>query len=1786
MNEPKSIIFEIPSGEHAARGRRAELSGGEGAGLVKLEATDGDLVELEIVNGPKLLLHPQRAAELFAAQQAPTRSLGESTAVTVPLRLGWATGKLARGRSGPSELGQVVLRALTIVKETAASKGANLLTPAAAQLVDGRVATGLRRMVRAADLSSPPLAIQAGGKPLLVLLHGTFNTTLESFGKLWEQPDLVAGLNQAFDVYAFDHPTLTQSPLGNALELARLLPVGAEVSFLAHSRGGLVAEALAQLADGQVTDADWLRGDPYQELRSQLQMLAGVVRERRLEVKRIVRVACPARGTLLASARLDVYLSILKWGLELAQVPVAPVLVDLLHQVARRRTEPGELPGLESMMPESGFIRWLNESDREIDGELFVVAGDLQADSLSSWLKTLVSDSFFWTDNDLIVQTRSMYGGRPRRGGSRYFLDRGGKVTHFNYYANRSTSLAIQRALVEAAPADFRPIGQLSRDGLSTSGSRAAFSDAITSSASKAKPAVLVLPGILGSQLKVDGEVVWLGWRIVNGLERLEYPGGRVEAGGWMDLYYDHLAEHLTASHEVVPFPFDWRKPVEEEAARLAKKLAETLAGRSAPVRILAHSLGGLVARTIEKVAPDVWAKWLEHEGSRLLMLGTPNAGSWAPMQVLSGDNLIGNLVAYVGALFREHEARRLFAALPGFIQLQAGLLDPKLALDRAETWRALADADRTLWELATPWHKLAIQRRALDWALPSQELLTRAKELHTFLAGQDLQRYGNRVVTVVGNADETPSGYVADPRAPSFDYLQTPRGDGTVPLASALLQGVRAFQVNVEHSKLPMRRELHDGYLSLLETGAPEDTRFTSLLSMRGAQAVSTDASALAPRRVARLRGWSDDELDVLEGSLAVPASGPAVTTRASPPALKISVVNGDLTFVDHPLMLGHYRSLALTGAEKVVDQFLGGSMTRGLLLRGYATLPGEARVFDNYQKDRDDPRALPRPPAVVVVGLGAEGELRSEDLTSTVRQGVIEYVRSRCNDPAQPSSFELATTLIGSGGMGVAVATAARAVAQGVYSANERLSEQNAPIVSQLHFVELYEDRASEALRELLIVGEQRPAAFDVAPWLRLGTKPLMRPLTSGYRGADYDMISVLDGPSRDGKPRFVFTIDTRRARTEVRSTTTQLPLLQALIDQAQDDRQGDDKLGKSLFRMLVPAELDSFFGSSEAVLLQLDGSSAGVPWELLTVDTGSDEPSDKPWSIRVKLLRKLQTAEFRANPMPSGPEAGVLVIGDPKVDDRSQYAALPGAKREAQVVGDVFGVAPLIAPSAVEAVNALLDRDYSVVHIAGHGREDGSGVVLSGNLVLGGDLVKSMRRLPDLVFVNTCYSGRQRVGQLPEQAASLARALIEAGVRCVIATGWAVDDAAAQHFAVELYRHLLAQRKFVNAVAAARESTWQQHPSNKTWAAYQCYGDPDWVLNAAKPTAFSSMAQPEARIVSVAGLLVALKTLAVRVGPDSRERVVRLEAEMDRHFGRSGEVAEAFADAYAELGMTNDALRWYERAVRTEKGATFRSLEQLFNLSVRRAATAVEDALVAWESKQGQTEAIVGAAAATLSAAIDDAVAAFEARGAELASLSALPASSERASLIGSAWKRRAMVAYARQLACPDTDRAPLLEALEKSGKFYARAAEIARSEEGKNVGYPQLNAMTVDLVRALVTGQPAPDGEPALGEVKLRLDEWAAEQQEFWPFVQAIEVDIYAAVRGRRLAGAISSLRDRFEDLWMRMANPREWDSVRNQARFLLRPYRAVAEPAEKAAVSELQQLLDAYASATP
>ncbi|MEO5732296.1 MAG: hypothetical protein ABIN96_15495, partial [Rubrivivax sp.] len=690
----------------------------DGGAPVRVTAVPGeDIVALHIENGPVLLLHPATARDLVNGAGIPQRGqAGDDVAVQVQLQWpGAGVGAADEVARDLSDVGRVVVSAFQVITGLFKDKGADFAAGRIVQRVDGQVTAGVYalrpdKLDKLKDSGTRLDRVPAATGPMLVLLHGTFVDTHSTFEKLWQQhPGNVARLFKAYDdrVYALDHPTLGASPIANARTLVDALPDGARLHLVSHSRGGLVAEVLARLA-GQAgigpTDLDFFADAAYAGQREELVQLAALMHAKQVKVERVVRVACPARGTLLASKRLDAYVSVLKWTLEVAGVPVLPAFVDFVGEVARRRADPSEIPGLAAMMPGTPLVNWLNAAPQSIPGDLRVIAGDLQHGStLGSWLKVLLADAYYWTDNDIVVHTRSMYGGAQRAGGASFLLDQGSGVTHFAYFANDKTANAVVSALTEAQPVGFRPIGPLSWAGDDSSGQRGQrglFGEASASKPDPQKPAVFVLPGILGTNLKQAGDRIWLSPRLIGGFTRLAYQPNDADTvldDGPIGMVYSDLTAFLDASHEVIPFGYDWRRPLEEEAARLAKRVREALDARTEtrqPVRILAHSMGGLLARTMQLVDPDTWRDLMAHPEARLLMLGTPNGGSWAPMQVLSGDDTFGNALATMGSPFANRKARQLMALMPGFLQLQAGLLDDKLKLGDRATWQTLADDD------------------------------------------------------------------------------------------------------------------------------------------------------------------------------------------------------------------------------------------------------------------------------------------------------------------------------------------------------------------------------------------------------------------------------------------------------------------------------------------------------------------------------------------------------------------------------------------------------------------------------------------------------------------------------------------------------------------------------------------------------------------------------------------------------------------------------------------------------------------------------------------------------------------------------------------------------------------------------------------------------------------------------------------------------------------------------------------------------------------------------------
>lgn len=1781
-------------------GRRiVSLSGTRaGAGSHLLQAEAGrDVVVLHIANGPRLRLHPAHAQALLAAGTQADRGAAADAIVDVPVQLALGDQEASRG-----VVGRIVLEAFEVFKPPLARLTALQL----ARRLEAKVSPGVHALRPQGPLPSlqgkaPLDRMPATTQPMLVLVHGTFSSTAGTFGALWQQhPQHVRDLFDTYGggVYALEHESVTQSPFENAIRLLQALPDNAHVHLLTHSRGGLVAEVLARaMRSGGGTpfdklDRQWLAGDDRQRQRDELDRLNALIAARKPRIERVLRVAAPARGTLLASGRLDAYLGVLEWALQAAGVPVLPELVDFATEVARARTRPEDLPGLEAMIPGRPVSRVLTREDLRVDSDLRVVAGDIQGDSVLSWLKVLATDAFYLTSHDLVVNTDAMYGGQARVQPPRFVFERGADVNHFRYFANASSAQAVSDGLRLADPPRFQAIGPLSWQGQASDGTRGGQAPAGDMRAARPplvdsgnRPAVFVLPGIMGSHLQVKGRRIWLSATAIatGGMDKLRYPDAEVSPEEPIDTYFGDLMQDLSDTYDVIPFAFDWRLPIEDSARLLARRLDEAMARRAAqklPVRVLAHSMGGLVMRTVALVAKPTWERFVAQAGARFVMAGTPNRGSFAPMLALARRHPVVNIVDAVDTCTSWRELREMMANFPGLIQLQmtegAGL-----DLTRRDTWEALArwDADHPASpELIGSEFEVAARS---PWGVPTQSALDALRTLRAQLDAQidGFQRLPGCVRLVAGRAEQT----IADiERAgDGVRFLATTAGDGTVPWASLRLPGVPCWRADAEHGDLLRERSAFRAYRELLDHGQTDALPVLEDGATRAADAPSAEAGLRPWRAIKRPYAPTLAEIEAaaLGGALGGGLQAPPATLTAARngPTVEIRVVNGDLTQVQPGLLVGHYRSEALTGAEAALDAWMGGTLSKALAVASYPNEPGQVEVFVNRSRNPFGP-ATPKPEAVIVAGLGDENQLTPRQLTDAVVRATLAWslhLRQRSGSTAP--AVEMAALLLGAGGWRIEVQQSAVALAQGVCEANRRLAAEGLPVVSRLTLVEIFGDRASAAHAAL---GDLRES-WPIRLWSQVvdGDGARSRPVQRYYRGADYDIVRVQQ--SGNDADTLTYTVHSRRARGEELDQPLQVQAVAQLVDSAESAARVDDELSHALFNLLVPAELRPQLAAASTLLLDLDARAAAIPWELLR-DGRATSGSD-PLAVRVPVLRTLRLKRYRPRPLDNVASRQVLVIGEPRCD-ASLYPPLPGARREAVAVAALFhqrqwkAQPALLGGTANQVLKRLYAADWRILHIAGHGNyEPGTrrgGVVLDGNVYLGAREIDALGTVPELVFINCCHLGRldaraagdntPRPARPPraELAASLASELIGIGVRCVVMAGWAVDDRGAELFATTFYDALLQGRSFADAVQSARQRTWSQDRGGSTWAAYQCYGDPTWRLrdNRRDDARPASPPSDEAPPTPTRGdLFAALDEVAWDARFRAQDaagrravatRLLALEQRCESGWPRQGEVAEAIAACWADLGELSRAEAAYQRALDApDRRASLRAAEQRDNLRVR-LALATDDAN-----------------------AIRQALLRLQQRADERPSLEAW-------SLIGSAHKRLALMAARRRP--PQWPAAEAALALMTTA--YARAVEQPPDPARVNAHYPRLQHACGLLLQHLLAGRAAQQDDlaDALRQAHAALQDADAQAPDFWSTVGAVEWELLRSLALGRMPAVRADLAAWLADVHQRGSSARQWASVADTLAFVATFARLAGQGPQAAALDTLLLQVKGYA----
>lgn len=300
-------------------------------------------------------------------------------------------------------------------------------------------------------------------------------------------------------------------------------------------------------------------------------------------------------------------------------------------------------------------------------------------------------------------------------------------------------------------------------------------------------PHVVIVPGILGSQLGLarprpqPNDVLWI--------DPIDIQVGRLrllslDAGAPIIplgvVLYSYLKLRLrlrAAGFAVTLYDYDWRLGIEESGAALAERLRESSAR---PLAIVSHSMGGLVSRAALALPGT---RHIE----RVLMLGTPNLGSFAPVQALRGTYAVVRKITRldVGAT-AERLAEEVFNSFPSLYQM--------VPVSSGNGASDLLDAGE--------WPRSGPALRA--------PLVERARRFRAGLAPPD-----QRFVAIVGVGQETVTA--AAKAREGFVYTITRHGDGTVPAGSAALDAAHTYFTHAAHSDLTRDAQVAAAIVDLL---------------------------------------------------------------------------------------------------------------------------------------------------------------------------------------------------------------------------------------------------------------------------------------------------------------------------------------------------------------------------------------------------------------------------------------------------------------------------------------------------------------------------------------------------------------------------------------------------------------------------------------------------------------------------------------------------------------------------------------------------------------------------------------------------------------------------------------------------------------------------------------------------------------------------------------------------------------------------------------------------------
>ena len=289
---------------------------------------------------------------------------------------------------------------------------------------------------------------------------------------------------------------------------------------------------------------------------------------------------------------------------------------------------------------------------------------------------------------------------------------------------------------------------------------------------------------------------------------------------------------------------------------------------------------------------------------------------------------------------------------------------------------------------------------------------------------------------------------------------------------------------------------------------------------------------------------------------------------------------------------------------------------------------------------------------------------------------------------------------------------------------------------------------------------------------------------------------------------------------------------------VEEDEDEQQPILTLADR-YRMII-APVADFLDKPEIIIVP-DRLFFRVPFAALKDERGKYLSE----SFRIRIVPSLATLKLiQDSPADYHSQTGALIVGDPEVGEvlykgnLQHVSRLPFASEEAEMVGDLLDIQPLLGKQATKETILQSIHSVSLIHFAAHGDAERGEIVLAPppfidrkpqeeDYLLTMADISQIRLRAKLVVLSCCHSAQGQIKT--EGVVGIARAFLGSGARSVLVALWAIQDEATKQFMSRFYEHLVrgesASESLHQAMKWMRENGFSDV---EQWAPFMLVGD----------------------------------------------------------------------------------------------------------------------------------------------------------------------------------------------------------------------------------------------------------------------------------------------------------------------------------------------------------------------